>query len=90
MRLLLSSKDCVQLGMMKGCPVVLQDIVFGDDEVLPYSQVAGQPQSLQYMPVSLLLQAEDVPWTLPAGELPADLPAAASRRGPSPLGPACA
>ena len=35
MRLLISSKDCVRLGIMKGCPCVLRDIVFSDDEVLP-------------------------------------------------------
>eukprot|EP00973_Karenia_brevis_P015601 2134074-Karenia_brevis.AAC.1 len=32
MRLLLSSKDCVRLGIIKGCPVILRDIVFADDE----------------------------------------------------------
>ena len=81
MRLLLSSKDCVRLGIMKGCPVILRDIVFADDEVLPYELVAGHVHRLQYMPVSLILQAEGVDWTLPREELPVDLPEAVDRRG---------
>jgi len=81
MRLILSSKDCVRLGVMKGCPVVLRDIVFAEDEVLPYEHVAGQTHSLQYMPTSLLLQAENVVWTLSADELPGDLPKTIDRRG---------
>ena len=89
LRLLLSSKDCVRLGIMKGCPVVLREIVFADDEVLPYHQVAGHAHSLQYMPVSLLLQAEDVAWTLPAEDLPQDLPQGVDRRGLFQLKPSC-
>ena len=89
MRLLLSSKDCVRLGIMKGCPVILRDIVFADDEILPYPEVAGHPHHLTYMPISLLLQAEDVPWILPAEDLPADLPAGVDRRGLFQLRPSC-
>jgi hypothetical protein len=81
MHLLLSSKDCVQMGIMKGCPVVLRDIVFGDDETLPYDHVAGHPHKLEYMPITLSLEAEKVSWTLPASELPADLPKNIDRRG---------
>ena len=74
MRLLLSSKDCVRLGIMKGCPVVLRDIVFADAEKLPYDHVAGVPWELKYLPISLILQAVEAEWTLPRTELPADLP----------------
>ena len=35
MRLLLSSKDCVRLGVVKGCECILRDIVFADNEVSP-------------------------------------------------------
>ena len=34
MRLYLPSKDCMRLGVMKGCCLLLEDIVFADDEVL--------------------------------------------------------
>jgi hypothetical protein len=81
MRLVLASKDCVRLGIMKGCPVTLRDIVFGDEEVHPDAPVAGCPYSLEFMPFSLLLQAEDTFWQLPATELPSDLPAGVDRRG---------
>eukprot|EP00973_Karenia_brevis_P095646 12428332-Karenia_brevis.AAC.1 len=66
---------------MKGCPVILRDIVFADNEVLAYEQVAGHAHNLQYMPVSLILQAEGVAWTLPAEELPEDIPVGVDRRG---------
>ena len=46
MQLLLSSKDCVRLGIMKGCPVTLRYIVFANDEALPYAHVVGQPHQL--------------------------------------------
>jgi hypothetical protein len=59
MRLLLSSKDCVKLGIVKGCPVILREVLLSDDEVLPFGLMAGEPHRLQYMPVSLLLQAEN-------------------------------
>ena len=83
MRLLLSSKDCVRLGIMKGCTVILRDIVFAEEEILPYreQQLAGHPHSLQYMPVSLLLQAEDVSWILAEEDLPANLPRGIDRPG---------
>ena len=81
MRLLLSSKDCVRFGLVKGCTCVLRDIVFSDLEQLPYTMVAGEAHQLQYMPVSLVLQAEDAHWTLPKSELPSGLPASVDRRG---------
>ena len=81
MRYLLSSKDCVRLGIMKGCPVILRDIVFADDELLPQEHVAGHAHSIRYMPGTLLLQAENAPWTLPPSELPEDLPQNIDRRG---------
>ena len=81
MRLLISSKDCVRLGIMKGCPCILRGIVFSDDETLPMDQVSGQPHHLTYMPASLILQAEGADWTLPSSELPSSLPANIDRRG---------
>ena len=81
MRLHLSSKDCVRLGVMKGCCVLLEDIVFADDEVLPYELVAGHPHSLTYMPITFLFRAEGVAWTLPPEDPPSDLPQGFSRRG---------
>ena len=88
MRLILSSKDCVRLGVMKGCPVILENIVFADEEVLPSIAVAGRPYQLRYMPISLVLRAEGAVWTLPATELPLRLPKNVDRRGLFLLGPA--
>ena len=45
-RLVLSSKDCVRLGVMKGSPVILRDIVFADDEQMLYDFVAGHAHHL--------------------------------------------
>jgi hypothetical protein len=81
MRLLLSSKDCVRFGLVKGCICILREIVFAPEEELLLDAVAGQPQKLNFMPVSLLLQAEDAQWTLPRTELPAKLPPGLIRRG---------
>ena len=81
MKLLLSSKDCVRFGIVKGCPCILRDLVFTDDEVLPSSHVAGHAHQLTFMPVSLILQAEGVQWTLPETELPVGLPRGIDRRG---------
>ena len=81
MRLLLSSKDCVRLGVVKGCPVVVRDIVLSEDEEIPFGLPAGRAHQLKYMPYSLLLQAEGVQWTLPREELPADLPPTVDRKG---------
>ena len=89
MKLLLSSKDCVRFGIVKGCPCILRDVVFADDEVLPATHVAGQAHPLTLMPVSLILQAEGVPWTLPATELPRGLPQGIDRRGLFQLRPTC-
>ena len=81
MKLLLSSKDCVRFGIVKGCIVTLRDIVFADEEELPSVFASGQPHVLQYMPLSLLLQAEEAAWTLLPTELPEGLPAACDRHG---------
>ena len=81
MKLLLSSKDCVRFGIVKGCPCIVEEIILADEEILPYQQVAGQPHHLRYMPVSLLLRAEGAAWTLAAGDLPKNLPAGLDRRG---------
>ena len=66
---------------MKGCPVILRDIVFAKDEVLPSDHVAGHAHHLKFMPVTLVLQAEGVDWVLPDDELPGDLPARIERKG---------
>ena len=81
MRLTLASKDCVRVGVMKGCTCVLRYIVFSEDEVLPKNLVAGQPHHVEYMPISIFLQAEGAKWTLPADELPKSMPADVDRRG---------
>ncbi len=81
MRLLLSSKDCVRFGLVKGCTCILQDIVLADQEDLPYNLVAGHPHQRTFMPASLLIRAEGALWTLPSTELPAGLPAHLDRRG---------
>ena len=31
MKLMLSSKDCVKLGIVKGCPCTLEEIILADD-----------------------------------------------------------
>ena len=66
---------------MKGCTCILRHIVFAEAEQLPAQSVAGHPYQLQYMPISLLLQAEDVQWILPPSELPENLPVNMDRRG---------
>ena len=81
MRFILSTKDCVRLGVMKGCPVILENIIFADEEVVPSVAVAGEPLHLRFMPICLLLRAEHVPWTLPATELPLKIPFEVDRRG---------
>ena len=66
MRLLIYSKDCVRLGLMKGCECVVVAIIFADEEEsLPDVVSAGVPIWLSHMPVSLLLRAEGAPWILP-------------------------
>lgn len=81
MKLLLSSRDCVRFGIVKGCPCVLEDIVFGKQEVLPYERVAGQLHELEFMPVSMILRAEGALWTLPPSELPSGILAPVDKRG---------
>ena len=80
-KLLLSSKDCVRFGIVKGCVVTLRDIVFADEEILPDDLPAGQPHALKYMPLSLLLQAEEAVWQLRSTELPKGLPRNIDRPG---------
>ena len=43
MELLLNSKDCVRFGVVKGCPCIVEEIVFTDEEPLPYEHVVGRP-----------------------------------------------
>ena len=88
MRLLLSSKDCVRFGIVKGCPCILEEIILAPEEILPYEHVAGHPHELQFMPTSLLLRAEKAEWTLPDTELPSGIPKNINRRGLFQLRPA--
>ena len=74
MRVILASKDCVRMGIVKSCPCMVESIVLADNETVPPRLVAGQPHSLEYMPISLLLRAEGATWILPRGDLPASLP----------------
>ena len=87
MRLLISSKDCVRFGIVKGCPCILRHIVFAEDEELPSQVRAGHAHPLQLMPISLILQAVEAEWTLPRSELPEGLPDDVDRRGLFQLGP---
>ena len=80
MRLSLHSKECVRFGLMNGCECILEKIIFNDEEPLPDDLVAGEPWTLTYMPVSLLLRALDVPWALTSTSLPS-LPPEMSRQG---------
>lgn len=66
---------------MKGCICELRHVVFAEAEELPETLVAGHPHHLKYMPVSLVLQAEDVARTLPAAELPQSIPKQDDRYG---------
>ena len=80
MYLSLYSKDCVRLGLMNGCDCVLERIIFADEEELPTDVVAGEPITLEYLPISLLLRAVNVPWSLATNALPR-LPANMRRQG---------
>ena len=73
MKLILSSKECVRLGLVKGCVCTLRSIVFADRECLPVDQEAGVPHKLSYMPATLFLQADGAKWTLTGCDLPKDL-----------------
>ena len=66
---------------MKGCAATLRVIAFAYNEILSYDHVAGHPHTLQYMPVSLLLQVQELQRTWPATELPDDLPKNIDRWG---------
>lgn len=86
MRLLLYRKICVRLGLVHGAECVLEDIVFAEEEDLPEWCYAGTPIVLSFLPVRLLLRAVDVPWVLPASQLPPLAPDV-DRRGLFLLGP---
>ncbi|CAK0794832.1 unnamed protein product, partial [Prorocentrum cordatum] len=81
MRLTMYSKDCVRLGLMKGCVCTLRHIVFADGESFPADSLDDNVVHLQYMPITLWLQADGAEWTLPASDLPADLPTCTDRQG---------
>jgi hypothetical protein len=59
----------------------VEKIVLAGKELRPENVVAGHVHYLRYMPVSLLLRAEGEQWTLPATELPKDLPEEFDRVG---------
>ena len=65
---------------MKGCEVVLEHIVFADEESLPEEVVAGEPVHLQYMPATIVLRDVGKPWML-TGKASLDLPPSVPRRG---------
>ena len=65
---------------MNGCDCVLERIIFADEEELPTDVVAGEPITLEYLPISLLLRAVNVPWSLATNALPR-LPANMRRQG---------
>ena len=73
MKLVLSSKECVRLSLVKGCVCTLRSIVFADREDLPYDQEPGVPHMLRYMPAALVLQADGADWTLAGSDLPKKL-----------------
>ena len=81
MRVLLASKDCARIGIMKGCPCVIRDIIMAGDEILPDRPICGDMHTLKYLPVSLLLYAEGAQWVLPRTDLPSHLPKNLDRRG---------
>ena len=83
MRLILASKVCVRLGVMKGCVCELVHIVFAEGErsLLPDQFTPGEAHPLRYIPATLLLRAEGAEWTLAGEDLPQDLPSGMDRRG---------
>ena len=81
MRVILQSKECVRLGVMKGCVCVVRHIVLADEEKLPALLYAGELVNLHFLPKSLVLQAEGELWTLPFTELPSTLPRTVDRKG---------
>ena len=80
MCLLLYSKECVRLGLMRGCECVLEGVKVHVDEKLPSAVRLGEPICLQYLPEGLLLRSRDAEWTLPESQLP-PLPDTFDRRG---------
>ena len=81
MRVILASKDCARIGVMKGCPCVVHEIVFAPHEALPDRPTCGNVYMLQYLPVSLLLKVDNADWKLPNSDLPSGLPKNLERRG---------
>ena len=47
MRVILASKDCTRIGIMKGCPCVIRDIVMAGQEILPDQHVCGDMHTLE-------------------------------------------
>ena len=88
MRLILGSKECANLGVMKGCPCELLDVVLHPLEQLAFSN-PGEPHMLQYMPTSLLLRAEEAEWKLHRDDLPRGMPKGMNLQGVFQLKPAC-
>ena len=89
MRVLLNSKDCVNLGLVKGCTCTIESIILADDETVPAGIVAGRPHHLRFMPTSLLLRADNVDWQLYHADLPLTLPRHVNRRGLFQIRPSC-
>ena len=81
MRLTLQTKDCVRLGLMKGCVCIVRHIVFAAEEQLRETTQENHVIYLTYMPIALWLQALDADWTLPEQYISADMPATTNRRG---------
>ena len=75
----MGSEMCIR-DSMNGCVCVLEDIIFHDREILPNRCEVGDVIPLQYMPVALLLRAQDVKWQLPTEQLP-PLPSHVNRQG---------
>ena len=81
MRITLQTKDCVRLGIMKGCVCIVRHIVFAEGEALPDDCGTDNVIHLRYMPVALWLQACDAFWTADESLLPKDMPTTTSRVG---------
>ena len=80
MRVLLFSKDCVRLGLMRGCECSVEAIKVAPQEQLPPATRLGEPLRLRYLPEGLVLRALGAEWTLPESQLP-PLPEDVDRRG---------
>ena len=74
MSLLLYRKACVKYGLMNGCEVVLEHIVFSEAESVHEHSSQLNPIVLQFLPDALVLRAVGAQWSLPAESLPCFLP----------------